>query len=52
MLKNQKSEALSLKEIWINSGFSSKTNFFTTFKEETGFTPTEYIKNTKNKISL
>lgn len=45
MLKNQNSASLSLKEIWTNSGFSSKTNFFTTFKEETGFTPTEYFKN-------
>jgi AraC-like DNA-binding protein len=48
MLESQESEVISLKRIWIESGFSSKTNFFTTFKEITGMTPTEYIKMKKN----
>lgn len=39
---------VSLEEIWIKSGFSSKSNFFTTFKEETGVTPTDYIEQIKN----
>ena len=33
----------SLEGIWTKSGFSSKTSFFTSFKEETGFTPKEYL---------
>jgi AraC-like DNA-binding protein len=34
----------SLEGIWTKSGFSSKTSFFTSFKEETGLTPKEYIQ--------
>ena len=41
----------SLQGIWMESGFSSKTNFFTTFKEETGLTPTEFIYQQKHTIS-
>jgi AraC-like DNA-binding protein len=33
----------SLEGIWTKSGFSSKTSFFTSFKEETGLTPKEYL---------
>ncbi len=36
-------DSKTLQGVWMESGFSSKTNFFTTFKEETGLTPTEYI---------
>jgi len=36
-------DSKTLQSVWMESGFSSKTNFFTTFKEETGLTPTEYI---------
>ena len=35
--------------VYPNTGFASKTNFFTTFKEETGFTPLEFIKLKKDK---
>jgi AraC-like DNA-binding protein len=38
-------DKVSLQGIWMESGFSSKTNFFTTFKEETGLTPLEFIEN-------
>ena len=34
----------SLEGIWTKSGFSSKTSFFTSFKEETGLTPKEYLQ--------
>ncbi len=34
----------SLEGIWTKSGFSSKTSFFTSFKEETGMTPIEFIE--------
>lgn len=37
-------DSMSLQGIWSESGFSSKTNFFTTFKEETGLTPTDFIQ--------
>jgi AraC-like DNA-binding protein len=36
-------DSKSLQGIWMEAGFSSKTNFFTTFKEETGLTPTDFI---------
>ena len=39
-LKNQ-----SMEGIWTNAGFSSKTNFFISFKEVTGSSPLEYLKN-------
>jgi len=38
----------SLQGVWMEAGFSSKTNFFTTFKEETGLTPTEFLQLEKN----
>ena len=41
-------DSKSLQGIWMEAGFSSKTNFFTTFKEETGLTPTEFIQLEKN----
>jgi AraC-like DNA-binding protein len=41
-------DSKSLQGIWMEAGFSSKTNFFTTFKEETGLTPTEFILLEKN----
>ena len=34
----------SLEGIWSKSGFSSKTSFFTSFKDETGLTPKEYLQ--------
>ncbi len=35
---------LSMEGIWIKTGFSSKTNFFVSFKEVTGQTPLDFIK--------
>jgi AraC-like DNA-binding protein len=34
-----------MEGIWTKAGFSSRTNFFVSFKEETGLTPLEFIKN-------
>ena len=34
----------SMEGIWPKTGFSSRTNFFVTFKEVTGYTPIEFIK--------
>lgn len=34
----------SMEGIWIKAGFTSKTSFFVTFKEVTGMTPLEYVK--------
>lgn len=36
---------MSMEGIWTKAGFSSRTNFFVSFKEETGLTPLEFIKN-------
>lgn len=47
-LLNGDLETVSMEGIWTKTGFSSRTNFFVTFKEVTGYTPIEYIKiNTK-----
>jgi YesN/AraC family two-component response regulator len=37
-------DSFSLNGIWVESGFSSRTNFFISFKEETGLTPIEFIR--------
>jgi AraC-like DNA-binding protein len=49
LLLSAEFNALSMEGIWTKAGFSSKTNFFTTFKEETGFTTLEFIKLKKDK---
>lgn len=42
-------EQLSMEGIWSKTGFSSRTNFFVTFKEITGMTPLEFVQiNTNN----
>jgi len=33
----------SMEGIWMKAGFTSKTSFFVSFKEETGMTPLEYV---------
>lgn len=38
---------LSMEGVWIKTGFSSRTNFFVSFKEVTGQTPLEFIKTYK-----
>jgi YesN/AraC family two-component response regulator len=49
LLLSEEFNAVSMEGIWTKAGFASKTNFFTTFKEETGFTPLEFIKLKKDK---
>lgn len=48
LLLTEDLDSKSLQGIWMEAGFSSKTIFFTTFKEETGHTPTEFIQLAKN----
>lgn len=40
-------EVLSMEGIWTKTGFSSRTSFFVSFKEITGQTPLDFIKNNK-----
>lgn len=49
LLLNDSLSTVTLKEIWVNSGFSSKTAFFSTFKKNTGYTPLEFVKNNSLK---
>jgi AraC-like DNA-binding protein len=49
LLKEGKNKTLSIEGIGSQSGFSSRSNFFTTFKTEVGMTPTEYLEQT-NKV--
>lgn len=44
LLLNGNLKLVSMEGIWTKTGFSSKTNFFVTFKEVTGYTPLEFIK--------
>ena len=44
LLLNGSLELVSMEGIWTKTGFSSRTNFFVTFKEVTGYTPLEFIK--------
>lgn len=45
MLQEGKYKTLSIEGIGAQSGFSSRSNFFTTFKSEVGMTPTEYLES-------
>ena len=44
-LKSGKLISQSMEGVWMKSGFTSKTNFFVSFKEVTGQTPIEYLKS-------
>ena len=41
----------SMEGIWTKAGFSSKTNFFISFKDVTGYTPIEFLKNSNKDLS-
>jgi len=43
LLLNGDLEHVSMEGIWTKTGFSSRTNFFVSFKEITGYTPLEFI---------
>jgi AraC-like DNA-binding protein len=49
LLKEGKNKTLSIEGIGSQSGFSSRSNFFSTFKSEVGMTPTEYLEE-NNKV--
>ena len=49
LLLNGDLEQLSMEGIWSKTGFSSRTNFFVTFKEVTGMTPLEFVQINSNK---
>ena len=44
LLLSDSLKRVSMEGIWPKTGFSSRTNFFVTFKEVTGYTPLEFIK--------
>ena len=44
LLLSDSLKRVSMEGIWTKTGFSSRTNFFVTFKEVTGYTPLEFIK--------
>jgi len=44
LLEEGKNKTLSIEGIGIQSGFSSRSNFFTAFKSEVGCTPSEYLE--------
>ncbi len=48
-LLNGELEQLSMEGIWPKTGFSSRTNFFVTFKEITGLTPSEFVQVNSKK---
>ena len=44
MLQNNEFINYNIEIIGLESGFNSKTSFFTTFKKVTGMTPNQYKK--------
>ncbi|TEB41605.1 AraC family transcriptional regulator, partial [Flavobacterium circumlabens] len=44
LLLSEKYNQLNILGIAYESGFNSKTTFNTTFKKNTGFSPTEFVK--------
>ena len=44
LLKNGLTDTLSMDGIGYKSGFSTRSNFYSTFKSITGHTPSEYLE--------
>lgn len=51
LLTHEEGDRLSILGIAYESGFNSKTAFYTIFKKETGLTPSGYKQKMKSKIS-
>ena len=49
LLESNSKEVLTIEAIGEKSGFKTRSNFYTTFKDLTGVTPSEYIENQKKK---
>ena len=47
LLQNNVSNILTIEAIGEKSGFKTRSNFYTAFKDKTGITPTEFIENLK-----
>lgn len=45
LLEEGSNSKLTIEAIGKQSGFKTRSNFYSTFKEETGFTPSEYLEN-------
>lgn len=50
LLKSGLSESLSIDGIGYKSGFSTRSNFYNTFKTETGLTPSEYLEQQPEEV--
>lgn len=50
LLQNNVNDILTIEAIGEQSGFKTRSNFYTVFKEKTGLTPTEFIESNKNRI--
>jgi len=48
LLNTNVAETISIDGIGKQSGFRSSSNFYTSFKEMTGYTPREWMKRNKN----
>lgn len=53
LLNTDAKERLTIEAIGEQSGFKTRSNFYTIFKENTGMTPREFIGvNSKKKIKI
>jgi AraC-like DNA-binding protein len=43
-LKDGTNSKITIEAIGKQSGFKTRSHFYTVFKEKTGFTPTEYLE--------
>jgi len=48
LLANEEYSNYTISALGLESGFNTKTNFYSTFKKITGHTPNEYKKSVQN----
>jgi YesN/AraC family two-component response regulator len=50
ILSSSIDQAINLNDVAFRSGFNNRVSFYRNFKEETGFTPSEFLKMSRSKV--